>query len=126
MDPLVIELPWPEGCFPNERLPDFLKRQKQQNSRLYGFLKGRSSINLRVKQKRPFVFPRGGVKFTITAYPKPRGKIGDDDNIIAALKWARDGIAEALKVDDKLFVVKPVLWGSAARSARSRSRSDRP
>tara|TARA_Y100000310_G_scaffold94499_1_gene92251 strand:+ start:2710 stop:3108 length:399 start_codon:yes stop_codon:yes gene_type:complete len=31
----------------------------------------------------------------------------DDDNLIAGLKWARDGIATALGVDDNQFRVQP-------------------
>jgi uncharacterized protein (DUF849 family) len=32
-------------------------------------------------------------------------KIRDDDNLVGALKWIRDGIADALKIDDSEFSI---------------------
>tara|TARA_Y100000310_G_scaffold338756_1_gene429349 strand:- start:387 stop:758 length:372 start_codon:yes stop_codon:yes gene_type:complete len=39
----------------------------------------------------------------LTVYPKPRGPAPDKDNTIAACKAYFDGIADALKVNDRRF-----------------------
>jgi len=55
--------------------------------------------------------PDGGrFKLTIHAHPAV-ARSRDDDGLISACKSFRDGIAEALGVDDKLFDVQPVVWG---------------
>ena len=38
----------------------------------------------------------------------------DDDNLVAGLKWARDGIAQALGVDDSVFRVSTPVFEQAA------------
>lgn len=45
----------------------------------------------------------GGVYLEIFFYP-PDKRRRDDDNMIAAFKSARDGIADALKINDRNFV----------------------
>lgn len=55
-----------------------------------------------------------GIEFTprvhlwIDFYP-PDKRARDDDNVFAAFKSGRDGIAEALGIDDKRFVSHPML-----------------
>jgi len=44
----------------------------------------------------------GRIKMKITFYPPDR-KRRDDDNMIASFKAARDGLADALGVDDRRF-----------------------
>lgn len=56
-------------------------------------------------------------KLTIRAHPSVRRE-RDDDNLIAAAKSLRDGIAHALGVDDKLFDIQPVQWGDMHQSGR--------
>jgi hypothetical protein len=36
--------------------------------------------------------------------PSPRGQYLDDDNLIAAMKYYRDGIAAGLQMNDKVFL----------------------
>ena len=50
------------------------------------------------------------LKLTIEACPE-LSRARDDDNLIAACKPLRDGIAQALGIDDKLFDIQPVIWG---------------
>jgi hypothetical protein len=52
------------------------------------------------------------IKLTIYARPAVR-RDRDDDNLIAACKGFRDGIAQAMGVNDKLFELQPVVWGSS-------------
>lgn len=61
-------------------------------------------------------WPRRSIPVTITFLP-PDNRGRDDDNMIAALKASRDGLAEAMGVDDKAFApdyqVGPVMKGGA-------------
>lgn len=51
------------------------------------------------------------LKLIIEARPAvDRGR--DDDGLIGACKAFRDGIAQALGIDDKYFDLQPVIWGS--------------
>lgn len=56
------------------------------------------------------------IPFVITAYP-PTAHARDDDNLIASLKAARDGIANALLVDDRLFETR-LQWGEPVKGGR--------
>lgn len=56
-------------------------------------------------------------KLTIRAHPAV-SRERDDDNLIAASKAFRDGIASALHVDDKLFDLQPVQWGDKHHQGR--------
>lgn len=112
MTPLVVPVPWPEGLNPNDRLADWRKRQAQAAHREAAFFFARSEIARRVKAGDPVELPpEGAIRVTYTFRPKPRAQRWDDDNAVAAMKWARDAIAEALRVDDKRFALTPVLWG---------------
>lgn len=49
------------------------------------------------------------VKVALTFHPKAKRNV-DEDNAIASMKWALDGIAQALGVDDSRFALqRPVI-----------------
>lgn len=50
----------------------------------------------------------GFVHATITFYPPDR-RHRDDDNMIGAFKHGRDGVADALCVNDKRFRIHPIV-----------------
>lgn len=52
--------------------------------------------------------PEGRLHLWIDFYP-PTRRSYDDDNLMASFKNARDGIADALRVDDKVFVSHPMV-----------------
>lgn len=52
----------------------------------------------------------GVVHLQITFFPPDR-RHRDDDNMIASFKSGRDGLADALGIDDKRFRVHPVVSG---------------
>lgn len=56
-------------------------------------------------------------KLTIRAHPSVN-RDRDDDNLVAACKAFRDGIASALGIDDKLFDLQPVQWGDKQSHGR--------
>ena len=50
----------------------------------------------------------GPVHLWLTFYP-PSKRHFDDDNVVAAFKPGRDGVADALGIDDSRFVLHPLL-----------------
>lgn len=52
------------------------------------------------------------IRLDVEIRPRPRMKRHDDDNLWAALKATRDGIADALGVDDKQFVSGSLTWST--------------
>jgi crossover junction endodeoxyribonuclease RusA len=48
------------------------------------------------------------INMDIVFYPPDR-RHRDDDNLVAAFKSGRDGIADALCINDKMFRIHPVL-----------------
>jgi crossover junction endodeoxyribonuclease RusA len=57
----------------------------------------------------------GPVHLWIT-FNKPSRREMDDDNLIASFKPGRDGLADALGIDDKRFVSHPFVSGRIAGS----------
>lgn len=92
-----IELPWPH-------------RDLQPNSR--GHWRKRAAAAKKAKayahwatleQRRPEPLPTGKLLLMIDFVPPDRRR-RDDDNLIASFKSYRDGIAQALGIDDARFV----------------------
>ena len=50
----------------------------------------------------------GKVHFRIDFFPPPGARL-DDDNVIASFKAGQDGIADAIRIDDKRFAVEHVF-----------------
>ena len=51
------------------------------------------------------------LKIALTVHPKPKGPLPDKDNCVAACKAYLDGIADALKVNDRNFDAPTVTFG---------------
>lgn len=54
---------------------------------------------------------RGPVEVTYTFHFRV-DRDRDDDNAQSRVKWVRDGIADALGINDTFFRVQPVQWGA--------------
>ncbi len=52
--------------------------------------------------------PAGRLHLHVTFYP-PTKRLPDDDNMLARFKPYRDGIADALGIDDKRFISHPLV-----------------
>lgn len=104
MAPLRIETGWPVvRLWPNDR------SHRMAKWRAGDIAKREAYWATCLVMSRGFKTPPGRFKLTIEAHPAvERGR--DDDNLIAACKPHRDGIASALHVDDKLFDLQPVIW----------------
>lgn len=57
---------------------------------------------LPIERRKAIAATEGKIPVTIRFYP-PDARLRDDDGIIGAFKHARDGIADALQVDDHRF-----------------------
>lgn len=94
---LEITLPWPpKELSPNARLHWSKKSKAAKGYRHACYM---LAIQSGAKAGIPWV---GDIHLWIDFYPPDR-RHRDDDNMIAAFKAGRDGLADALGVDDKRF-----------------------
>jgi len=97
-----VTLPWhPKGLSPNARLHWAAKAKQAKAYRLACF-----ALCIEAKLTKPET--EGRLHLWIDFYPPDR-RHRDDDNMIAAFKAGRDGIADALGIDDKRFVCHPYV-----------------
>lgn len=93
----MITLPWPpKELNPNART-HWTKRSKA--AKQY-----RTACHLLAKQSGT-VAPEGEVLLMIEFVP-PDARRRDDDNCLAAFKAGRDGLADALGIDDNRFITQ--------------------
>lgn len=94
----TIALPWP----PKELTPNF-KRRKHWSAYRGPTKAYREQCAWLTKAKRVDVYTGElPIALTITFYP-PDARRRDDDGMIGAFKAGRDGIADALGIDDRHF-----------------------
>lgn len=94
-----ITMPWPpKALSPNARV-HWSKRSKAVKAY-------RHACWALAKQAGLQALPDGELHLWITFFPPDR-RHRDDDNMIAAFKSGRDGLADALGVDDKRFRIHP-------------------
>jgi crossover junction endodeoxyribonuclease RusA len=93
----MIELPWmPKELSPNARL-HWTKRAKAAKAyRLECFILAKAA---------GITAPEGKILWTVEFFP-PSRRAYDDDNLLARIKALRDGVADALGVDDRRFVTQ--------------------
>jgi crossover junction endodeoxyribonuclease RusA len=97
----VIVLPWPDPRLsPNARQHWAALAKVKKQARADAHIL--ATVALTLKQKRDIAAIDGKIPVVIRFYP-PDNRHRDDDNMIASFKAARDGIAEALGVDDRRF-----------------------
>ena len=97
-----VTLPWPpKGLSPNARLHWAAKSKQAKAYRMACF-----ALCLEAKLTKPDT--EGRLHLWIDFYPPDR-RHRDDDNMIAAFKSGRDGIADALGIDDRRFVCHPYV-----------------
>lgn len=89
-----VRLPWPPvGCNPNRARRLHWTKQREE-ARNY-----RTACHWEAKAAGLRPMDADEVRVSITFYPPDRRK-RDDDNIIASFKAGRDGVADAIGVDD--------------------------
>lgn len=106
-----LTLPWPPAaCSPNARV-HWIK--KSRAAKAY-----RAACHVLTKQAG-IQAPQGGALLVLEFVPPDRRR-RDDDNLLAMFKAGRDGLADALGVDDNVFatqimVSKDTIKGGAVR-----------
>lgn len=98
----VIVFPWPHpSMFPNaKRRLHWSKYQPHCNcARRDGEIMGRMFLPAHMYIA---IFPDAPIPLRITFYPLDKRR-RDDDGMIGAFKHYRDGIADGLGIDDRLF-----------------------
>ena len=99
---MKITLPWPDP-----RLTPNAKRRKHWRAyqpvikaeRQAGMILTQSQLYIGLRDVRAALKGEGKIDVTISFYPPDRRK-RDDDGAIAAFKHARDGMCDALCIDD--------------------------
>lgn len=108
---MELTLPWPPAaCSPNARVH---WSKKSKAAKTY-----RAACHLLAKQAR-MIAPTGEALLMLEFVPPDRRR-RDDDNLLAMFKAGRDGLADALGVDDNIFatqirVSKETIKGGAVR-----------
>jgi crossover junction endodeoxyribonuclease RusA len=93
---LTVTLPWPpKALSPNARLH---WAAKASAAKAY-----RGACRRLAGEVGPWVPPPGKIALWLEFVP-PNRNSRDDDNLVASFKAGRDGLADALGVDDKRFV----------------------
>jgi hypothetical protein len=96
-------LPWPsKDLSPNARVHWGVRRRAVAAARQTAVA---LSINAGWKGAR---FPEGRLHLWIDFYQQPGKTVPDDDNLLGRFKAYRDGIAQVLGVDDRVFVSHPM------------------
>jgi crossover junction endodeoxyribonuclease RusA len=114
---ITIVLPWPD-----KRLTPNAKRRKHwtvyngavKADRASGHLY--TTLAVPLASKRALAAVAGKIALTVTFYP-PDNRRRDDDGMVSAFKHMRDGIADALGVDDHKFRASYVV-AEAAKPGR--------
>lgn len=94
---IIVELPWP----PKELSPNARLHWAEKRKYTTAYKSSCWAVALGVFGCLPREWP-DTVEMTITFFP-PDKRRRDDDNIIGSFKAGRDGLAEAMKIDDSRF-----------------------
>ncbi len=110
---MKIKLPWPrKELSPNRPIHWGAKYRITKAARSDAY-----HVTWIAARPTGYVAPEGVIFLRITATP-PIKRRRDDDNLIAQLKSARDGIADALKINDNRFSTLPVIWMPPAQPGK--------
>lgn len=100
---LVLWLPWPDPALnPNKRHRHWSVRTKAAKR-----ARALTGIAARAEWGQPEL-PPGRLALWLTFYP-PDKRRRDEDNLIAGFKPYRDGLADALGIDDNRFHARPFV-----------------
>lgn len=111
-----LVLPWPSrSLHPNARVHWAAKAKAAKAARKAGFILTTQAGWSRVK------LPDGRLHLWIDFYPPDR-RCRDDDGLLSSMKAARDGIADALGIDDHRFVSHPYVKDEVRKGGEVRIR----
>lgn len=108
----TVTLPWPPSeCSPNARCHWSIRAKAAKQYRETCFYLAKE-----VKLKAP---AEGKIHLWLNFYRPTRVRI-DDDNLIARAKSGRDGLADALQIDDTRFVTHAMLCDEIVKGGEVR------
>lgn len=108
-----IEMPWPPAALSPNARGHWSKRSKAAKAyRAECFME----MFVLVRKEKPAI-PEGRLLLDLEFVP-PDARRRDDDNCLAAFKAGRDGIAEALGVDDSRFTTMLRLSESTTKGGK--------
>ena len=100
-----IDLPYPhKALWPNGRAHFQAKAREAKKHRQWAAV---ATWEAKGCKKAP---EGENIPVTLYVHPKPRGPLPDKDNCIAAAKSMLDGIADALKLNDRQFAAPRVVF----------------
>lgn len=100
---MTITLPWPnKRLSPNASVHWAATSRLKRNARQEAALHTRAALGPSVKTIGTTLAESGSIALKVTFFPPDR-RHRDDDNMIGSFKAARDGLADALGVDDRKF-----------------------
>ena len=100
---MLVVLPWPDHRLsPNARLHHMAKARVKAKARKDAAYITYDAMPMGAREVRSHFSGDGPIAYQVTFYP-PDKRHRDDDNMIAMIKAARDGIADALGVNDRRF-----------------------
>lgn len=100
---MIVTLPWPDRRLsPNARLHWRPKAAITAKARADAHFLALEAAGYSLGTIRADLGGEGRIPLTVTFYP-PDKRHRDDDGMIASFKAARDGIADALGVNDRRF-----------------------
>lgn len=98
-----IILPWPDKrLLPNARAHWRTKATVTKKARADATIATYGALGCGLREVRSALAGEGKIALTVTFYP-PDERRRDDDGMVSSFKAARDGIADALGVDDRRF-----------------------
>lgn len=106
----MIELPWPaRELHPNARVHWAKRAKVAAEAKAYAHW-----VTLACK---PAPLNHGKLIFCLEFFPPDRRK-RDDDGLIASMKSARDGIAQALGIDDNRFITRAEISDGTCKGGK--------
>lgn len=111
-----IQLPWPSRILhPNARVHWAQRAKAAKAARMEAFVLARAA------GWHKHQLPDGRLHLWIDFVPPDRRR-RDDDGLLASMKQARDGLADALGIDDSRFVSHPFLHDTVRKGGEVRVR----
>lgn len=111
-----LRLPWPnKDMSPNARIHWARKAKAVKIARTFAFFKTQEAGWHKME------LPEGRLHLWIDFYP-PTKRMPDDDNMLSRCKAYRDGIADALGIDDKRFISHPFVKNEVMKGGEVRIR----
>ena len=112
-----LVLPWPAAALsPNARGHWAVKARAAKIARITAYL-----LTIEAGWRNLQLPPEGKLRLVLEFYP-PTAQRVDDDNMVGRMKPARDGIADALGIDDGRFRSVPEVMDEVRKGGEVRVR----